>query len=148
MSVIYQLDSEGIRKLCEQMAASLRSGADVRGVQGQNAQQAKFFDQPGVATTYPTEQGGVFPAVTGNQVFFFRAAINRSINFFQAIIVFDQASGSGRWRCDGPAPLPTVGAQVPAGGTVLTIPGLDNIANFKLIAEAGQTLTFASYLFI
>jgi hypothetical protein len=41
-----------------------------------------------------------------------------------------------------------VGVAVPAGGVVLQIPGIDNIKNFRLTAEAGQTLTFARYLFI
>lgn len=145
MSQIIQLDSAGLAKLVAQMAAQLRQDAVVREVQGQNAQQMKYFDQPGVATSYPD---GLFPAVTGNQVFLFRAPQNNNIKFYQGLLVFDSASGAGRWRSDGPNPTPTVGFQVPAGGTALIIPGADNVRNFRLIAEAGATCTFASALFI
>jgi hypothetical protein len=130
----FVLDSPGLAKLVAQIAALIRSDADLRKVQSQNALQAKYFDQPA---------GGV----TGATVYSITQAQNNNELFYQLVLTFDAASGSGRYRIDGPPPTPTTGIAIPAGGVVLTITGADNIKNFKLTAEALQTLTFARYVF-
>ena len=141
---VLQLDSDGLARLVAQVAASLRQDAALRDIQGRNAQQAKYFDQPGV---FP--RGGVIPpAVTGNVVYNIVEAQSGSEVFYSLVLTFDQASGSGRFRIDGSNPTVTTGIQIPAAGTVLTILGNDNIQRFRMIAEAGQTLTFGRYLFI
>jgi hypothetical protein len=137
------LDSPGLAKLAAQIAALLRQDAGLREIQGKNAQLLRHFDQPGVFSAV----GSV--AVTGNVVYrIAEAQQNQTETFSALILIFDAASGAGRYRCDGPAPTPTIGVAVPAGGVVLTIPGPENIRSFALIAEAGATLTFARYLAI
>jgi hypothetical protein len=136
------LDAPGLAKIAAQVAAILRSDAALRAIQGANAQQAKYFDQPGVFSTV----GSV--AVTGAVVYRIVEMDRANVTPALLVLVFDTASGAGRYRVDGPDPSPTVGVAVPAGGVVLQIPGIDNIKNFRLTAEAGQTLTFARYLFI
>lgn len=137
------LDAPGIAKLAAQLAMLLKDGADLRDLRAQNAQVAKYFDQPGVFT----QVGSV--AVTGNVLYeIVECQQRQGEKYSSLVLVFDSASGSGRYRIDGGNPTPTIGFQVPAGGIVLTIPGYDNIRNFKLIAEAAQTLTFARALFL
>lgn len=135
MSDTFILDAPGIAKLAAQIAAIIRQDSDLRHVQGRNAPIAKYFDQP---------TGGV----TGATVYLISQAQNGNEDFYQLVLTFDAASGSGRYRIDGPPPTPTIGVAIPAAGVVLTITGADNIKNFKMIAEAGQTLTFARYVFI
>lgn len=136
------LESPGIAKAVAQLAALLRSDAGLRAIQGANAQQAKYFDQPGVFSSV----GSV--AVTAAIVYRIVEMDRQNVTPALLVLVFDAASGAGRYRVDGPDPTPTIGVSVPAGGVVLQIPGIDNIRNFRLMAEAGQTLTFARYLFI
>ena len=135
MAELFVLDAPGIAKLAGQIAALLRQDAALRTVQSQNALQAKGFDQPA---------GGV----TGATVYSITEAQNGNVQFYQLVLTFDGTSGSGRYRIDGPPPTPTNGIGIPAAGVVLTITGAENIKAFKLIAEGGQTLQFARYLFL
>jgi hypothetical protein len=137
-----QLHAPGIAKIAAQLAVLIRADADFRKLQGQNAQQAKYFDQPGVFTTI----GSV--AVTGVVLYSIQQAQSDNEKFYSLVLTFDATSGSGRYRIDGPAPTATIGVAIPAGGTVLTILGADNIRNFKMIAEGGQTLSFSRYVFV
>lgn len=140
----FTLDAPGLAKLTDQIAALLRQDAQLRALQGQFAQQAKYFDQPGVASSF----GGTGTVVTGAVLYRIQEIQTRSQEKFSTLVlVFETTSGSGRWRIDGAAPTPTIGTQVPAGGIVLTIPGYENIKNFQLMAEATQTLVFSRYLF-
>lgn len=137
------LNSPGLAKLVAQVAALMRSDAGLRAIQGQNALQARYFDQPGVFS----DVGSV--SVTGAILYQIAEIERRKSEVFSTLVcVFETSSGSGRYRIDGRAPTPTIGVQVPSGGVVLTIPGMDNITNFRLMAEAGQTLVFSRYLFI
>lgn len=137
-----RLVSDGIAKIVAQLAAFLRADGDLRQTQSRNAPQAKHFDQPGVFSSI----GSV--AVTGNVVYLiFEAQADNEI-FSSCVLTFDAASGSGRFRIDGPNPTPAIGTQIPAAGAVLTINGQDNIRNFRMIAEAGQTLTFTRQVFL
>lgn len=151
MAETFQLDAPGIAKIAAQVAAILRADSGLRALQSQNASPARYFDQPGVAGGSPGLGGitGTTPAITGNVVYEIQECKNRQGEIYASLIlVFDGASGSGRFRIDGGAPTPTVGKQIPAGGIVVRITGYENIRNFKLIAEAGQTLTFARELFL
>lgn len=132
-----ELEAPGIRKLVDQQALALRQDAELRAVQGANALQAKNFDQPA---------GGV----TGNTLYLItEAQIQSSQKWPLLILTFETASGSGRFRIDGGTPTPTQGTQIPSGGGfTLTIPGIEQIRNFRMIAEGGQTLLFSRYLFI
>jgi len=74
-------------------------------------------------------------------------AIDEDQIFSTCILTFDEASGRGRYRLDGPNPTQTVGVQIPSGGGELTIVGAWNIRSFRVIGEAGQALQFTSQLF-
>jgi hypothetical protein len=140
---IYQLDAPGLAKLVGQLAALLRQDPELRAIQAANAPACRYFDQPGVFTRV----GSV--SVTGTVVYQIQEAQNQQAETFaQLVLVFESTSGSGRYRIDGGQPSATVGTQIPAGGVVLTIPGQANIRNFKMMAEAAQTLVFSRMLFI
>lgn len=134
MADSFVLDAPGIAKLAAQLAAMLRQDADLRSLQSANAPQATAFDDQ---TT---------PGISGVNVYAIADAQSR--DFYSLVLTFSAASGSGRYRIDGPAPGQAVGVPIPAGGVVLNIVGANNVRNFKMIPEAGQTLTFARYLFI
>ena len=63
-------------------------------------------------------------------------------------IQFSTPSGTGRYLIDGSDPT-AAGRGVPilAGGAQLIIRGVDNINNFKMIAETGQTMEANCLLF-
>lgn len=134
-SETFTLDAPGLAKLAAQLALLLRQDAELRAQQANNAPQASAFDQP---------SGGV----TGATEYNITEAQAASKNFYQLVITFDATSGSGRYRIDGASPTPAgAGVGIPSGGVVLTITGANNIRNFKMVAETGQTLKFARYLF-
>lgn len=151
MADVFQIDAPGLAKIAAQVAAILRSDAGLRALQSQNASPSRYFDQPGVAGGSPSLGGvtGTTAAVTGNIVYSIQECKNRQGEIYASLILtFDAASGAGRFRIDGGDPTPTVGKQIPAGGVIIRIKGYENIRNFRLIAEAGATLTFARELFL
>lgn len=63
-------------------------------------------------------------------------------------IQFSTPSGTGRYLITGSDPTAAgVGMPILAGGMQLTIRGVDNINNFKMIAETGQTMEANCLLF-
>lgn len=139
----FALQAPGLAHLTAQMAALLAQTAEVRAEQAKNAPQASNFEQRGLqgATT------GTSTPVTGTEVYQISEAQSGAKKFFQAVFTFDAGSGAGRYRTDGTAASPTIGHGIPSGGVVLTITGSDNIKNFSMCAESGQSLTFARNLF-
>jgi hypothetical protein len=64
------------------------------------------------------------------------------------LIQFTQASGSLRYNISGRQPTAGGrGFQFPSGGGMLEINGAENIRNFMVIAETGQTGDFVPMLF-
>lgn len=130
------INSPGMARLVAQAAALLRQDMELRGIQSQNAPQAKYPDQPA---------GGV----TGVTLYNILQAQNENEKFATAVLFFETASGTGRYRIDGANPTAAGGGIfIPAGAGQLIIPGWNNIARFRLIAETGQTLLFFRYVFI
>jgi hypothetical protein len=63
-------------------------------------------------------------------------------------IVFSTPSGTGRYLITGGDPTAAgLGMPILAGGSQLVIRGVDNINNFKMIAETGQTMEANCLLF-
>lgn len=64
------------------------------------------------------------------------------------MIQFAASSGAGRYLTTGGFPSAAgFGMPIPAGGTIIIIRGVDNIVNFKMIAETGQTMISNALLF-
>lgn len=134
----YELDAPGLGKIAAAITSLVNQNAALRAVQAANAPQATAFDQQGLQGV-----GGI----SGNTLYVILEAQAQNRAFSQLVMTFDAGSGAGRYRMDGANPTAIRGIPVPAGGVVLVITGRNNIEQFKLIAEAGQTLTFARYLF-
>lgn len=63
-------------------------------------------------------------------------------------IKFSTPSGTGRYMIDGGNPTAAgLGVPILAGGEQLIVRGVDNINNFKMIAETGQTMEANIVLF-
>lgn len=58
-------------------------------------------------------------------------------------VLIEDTAGSCRYTVDASEPTAAGrGHKVPAGGSTITIPGAENVKNFKIIAETGQTAEF------
>lgn len=63
-------------------------------------------------------------------------------------IQFSQPSGTGRYLITGTNPTAAgFGMPILSGGSQLIIRGVDNINNFRMIAETGQTMQYNALLF-
>lgn len=125
-----------LKLIADEVLALLKNDAALRDIQSQNAQRACYGDQP---------VGGV----TGATIYQITQALAGSEHFYSLVITFGPTSGTGRYDL-GSGLIATAagdGVSIPAGGGVLTIIGHDNIRNFRMVAETGQTLLFARYLF-
>ena len=74
--------------------------------------------------------------------------VSQSEVFSVLTVAFAGSSGAGRYQVTGAFPTAAgVGMPILAGGYVLTIRGNDNINNFRMIAETGETMEFNALLF-
>lgn len=129
-----EIHSPGLYDIVAQLAALLRSDAGLRAIQTSNAIAPYRFDQPA---------GGITGAVV------YTVTEAPTVKLSMLSITFDSTSGTGRYRLDGiPAAAGGVGIPIPAGAGVLNIVGANAIQNFNMIAETGQTLSFARYSYI
>lgn len=86
--------------------------------------------------------------VTDTALAFYEEAIDRSKTYSTMILQFTQASGSLRYDITGRNPTAAGrGFQFASGGGPLTIRGAENIRNFRVIAETGQSGNFTAMLF-
>jgi len=111
-----------------------RSDQELRQIQADQAPKASYYDQPTGGVASPT-------------VYTIEEALTRSEIFSTLVIVFEATSGLGRFRVDNTPATPTVGNQIPAGASTLTINGMDSIKGFSMVGEAAATLVFARQLY-
>lgn len=125
-----ELRSLGLYHVVSELAALLRQDAALRAIQSGNALSPLAFDQP---------TGGITGATIYTVV---EAGPNATIAMLE--ITFDSTSGTGRYMINGQIPTAAGGGIfIPSGAGVLRVLGGQNIRNFRMIAETGQTLTFA-----
>jgi hypothetical protein len=106
-----------------------------RETRAENSPYALYYDQP---------TGGV----TGNTQYLIEQAQSGSERFSALFISFEQTSGAGRYMVTASPPMsPTIGFPIPTGASFIVIEGHQDIKNFKMMAEAGQTLLFSRVLF-
>jgi len=105
-----------------------------REFKAKNAPYACYYDQP---------TGGV----TGNTIYLITQAQSGAEYYTEMLIVFEQTSGLGRYMVTADQISSTRGIPIASGASYIRIEGHQNIRNFRLMAEAGQTLLFARVLF-
>ena len=105
---------------------------DVREQRTVNAERAMIFTSATVTAAQVTLLRDLVQALQADEY------------FTTALIMFDSTSAAGRWRIDGGTPTAGGGAgsgmPITAGGGTLTITGLANIRDFKVIGEAANLL--------
>lgn len=127
------LESDALAKLVQQLDVFIRDDAQLRLVQARNAPQCLF---EGTDTVTATALYRIQQALTSGQ------------DYTVLVIQFTSTAQAGRWgiattpRADG-----TAGMQILAGGQSLQIYGVNNIKNFSMIAETGNTMPFSYQLY-
>lgn len=136
MDIVGKIRAPILKLIVDEVAALLKNDAALRDIQSQNAQRACYGDQPA---------GGV----TGTTIYVIVQAQSGAEHFYSLVITFGPTSGTGRYDLGAGLIATPAGdaVSIPAGGGVLTIIGHDNIRNFRMVAETGQTLLFSRYLF-
>lgn len=131
----FMIDAPALRRIVDELAAGNRQDQGLRGLQGPNAPTAKYF-QTGTLTA-----AGI-------------TTLAQSLNpgsevFYCLVVVFWSVSGQGFYTITPDIPTVTGnGFEIPPGGGVLPIFGMNNIAQFKMIAAAGQTLPWSAAFFV
>lgn len=74
---------------------------------------------------------------------------SRTVDFSTMVVTVTEASGRLRYSIDGTPPQPdgSSGVQLASGGGVLTIEGAENIRDFQIIGETGQSGNLTVQLF-
>lgn len=110
----------------------LSQNLEFREKRAQNQPYAVYYDQVVLAagTQYIIEQ-----------------AQSSSEYFTSLFIVFETVSGFGRYNVVANRANATTGFPIPSGASFITIEGQQNIRNFSMMPEAGQTLRFSRALF-
>jgi len=85
--------------------------------------------------------------ITGAVQYRIEQAQSNAEYFTEMLIVFDQTSGLGRYMLTSERAQPARGFPIASGASFLRVVGQQNIKNFTLIAQAGETLVFSRVLF-
>jgi hypothetical protein len=110
----------------------LSQDLEFREKRAQNAPLAVNYDQQSIAA-------GV--------VYIIEQAQSSAEYFTELLVVFDQTSGLGRYMLTSQRAQPTLGFPIASGASFLRVVGQQNIRNFSLTPQAGQTLVFSRILF-
>lgn len=136
-----------INEIRDAILAFFENDRQLRSTQAKNEPIAAGFQQ-GVNTG--TAETISFPLNTtspSSPFACFLAGQDENQVFAYIEIVIASTSGSGRHNGgDTSCPLGTIagiGHEIPLGGTVITIPGTVNVRQFRMLADAGQTLNYS-----
>ncbi len=120
----------GLQTVVELLTRFVRGDQQLRDEQSANAPLAQGFQQGTIIATAITR---------------FDAAQSGVTKFSYAVILLEDTAGECRYTLDTSDPSAAGrGHQVPSTGNgfTLTIPGAENVKNFKIIAATGQTAAF------
>jgi hypothetical protein len=117
-----------VRKLDESITLFVENDLKLRRTQAGNSPLAIGFQQGTIVDTAITR---------------FDAAQTGAQKFSYIEVLIEDTAGSCRYTLDASDPSAAGrGHKIPAGGSTLTIPGDENIKNFKIVAETGNTAAF------
>lgn len=153
-----QLDAiEGnIRRAVDILIAFFRGDKELRQTQAENEPLADGMQQGsnvnGVDTMTVTPNGLTTPTQL-QQPFttFLDAQTQTGKKYSYIIVILKSTSGQGFYTLQSgikPNQAGTIGHEIPAGGTTLTIPGTRNIQNFVMCPATGATLDYSMQGFI
>lgn len=142
MEITGKIDAPVLAKLAAMVAAILRQDATLRETQSNNAPRASLMGN-GTGITFD----GTNATLTASAIVKIPEAQQQE-TFYQVQVFFPTSAGSARYTLNGV--VPTAGGNgipIPSGGYTLTITGSDNIKNFQMICETGQTALFVYQLY-
>ena len=127
-----------LKSMLTALTGLLTLDAGVRAQRTVNAERGVLFGGATVVAAAVTSFEVLFPDVITK-------------DFTTALIVFDTASGAGRFRYDGGFPVSaaataTAGLPIPAGGFTFRLTGALNIRSFRVIGEPAATLNMSVML--
>jgi hypothetical protein len=141
-----------IKKMSKVLIAFFKNDRDLRAEQSANEPLADGFQQGSNNATADTTSVPPNGSQNQQQPFsvFLDGLTSTAKKYSYVEVLIESSSGSGRYSLEpGVIPTPSgAGHQIPSGGTTITIPGVENIKNFKMIAETGQTLTYTMQGFV
>jgi hypothetical protein len=121
-------------EVAEALRLFVENDLKLRRTQAENSPIASGFQQGTIADTAVTR---------------FDAAQSGAQKFSYIEVLIEDTAGSCRYTLDTSDPSAAGrGHKVPAGGSTLTIPGSENVKNFKIIAETGNTAAFTMQGFL
>lgn len=123
-----------LEAVVEALKLFVENDYQLRQTQSENSPLASGFQQGTIVDT----------AVTT-----FDAAQSGTRKFSYVEVLVETTAGACRYTLDASAPTAAGrGHQIPAGGGNLTIPGAENVKNFKIICETGATAAFTMQGFL
>ena len=134
MALIGEVSGPFLQRVLQILQQLLSNDLEFREYRAKNSPLAVYFDQQ---TAWTTASG----------VYKITEAQDDSQYFTEALIVFEQTSGLGRYMVTALSASNTVGFGVASGASFIRIVGQQNIKNFSLSAQAGETLVFARICF-
>lgn len=135
---------ENTLKALQEVVQSLRlfveNDFELRKTQAENSPLASGFQQG-------TAAAGT--QITDAAITVFDAAQTGVRRFSYIEVLIEDTAGACRYTLDGSNPTAAGrGHRVPAGGANLTIPGAENVKNFKIIGETGAVAPFTMQGFL
>jgi hypothetical protein len=121
----------------EPLADGMQQGSNVNGVD--------------TMTVAPTSANGPMTQLQAPFTTFLDGQITTNKRYSYIVVIIRASSGQGFYTLQSgmkPTQAGTIGHEIPAGGTTITIPGVKNIQNFAMCPAAGQTLDYSMQGFI
>lgn len=153
-----QLDAieMNIRRAVDVLIAFFRGDKELRQAQSENEPLADGMQQGsnvnGTDTMTVTPNGIATPTqLQAPFTTFLDAQTTTGKKYSYIVVILKSTSGQGFYTLQSglsPNQAGTVGHEIPAGGTTLTIPGVRNIQQFKMCPATGATLDYSMQGFI
>jgi len=125
---------KGLQEVTESLRLFVENDLKLRRTQADNSPLAIGFQQGTAAAA---------TQITDAAITRFDAAQTGTQKFSYIEVLIEDTAGACRYTLDASSPSAAGrGHKVPAGGANLTIPGSENVKNFKIIAETGAVAPF------
>lgn len=128
-----------LEAVVEALRLFVENDFQLRKTQSENSPLASGFQQGTAASGQ----------ITDTAVVVFNAAADGTRKFSYIEVLIETTAGACRYTLDASAPTAAGrGHQIPAGGGNLTIPGAENVKNFKIICETGAVAPYTMQGFL
>lgn len=137
---------KAVERAVDVLEAFFKNDRDLRKSQSENEPMANGYQQGSNVNGTDTM---VVPSSGAQQAAPFTTFLDgqdtTAKKYSYIVVIIFSTSGAGFYSIQKsiiPTQSGTIGIEIPAGGTVLTIPGVVNIENFKMCPATGATLNY------